>query len=239
MYGNLLSIFLIIISLSANSQSVAINSTGAQPHPSAILEISSTNKGLLVPRLTANQRNLIAAPAKGLLVYQTEVPEGFYYNAGTADSPEWILLGATGPQGQQGISGPVGATGVIQSYTFAGVAANLPDVFNKFISPTLTITILPGQKVYLSVSQAMGGYAAAKDLCIFPACQLVTPGSPLTNLNLGLCGLEVPANTRITFAVNGVFENLPAGTYKFGMAGYRKTTAWTNNEWGYITALVF
>jgi hypothetical protein len=239
MYRSLFSFLLAIISISASSQNVAINNTGAQPNQSAIVDINSSSKGLLIPRLTASQRVAIAMPAKGLLVYQTNTPEGFYYNSGTTDSPEWIQLGATGPQGPQGMAGPVGASGIIQSYTYAGAAANLPDIFNKFISPTLTITILQGQKVYLSVSQAMGGYLAARDLCIYPACQMIAPAGPLTNLNLGLCGLEVPANTRTTFSVNGVFDSLPAGTYKFGMAGFRKTTTWTNNEWGCITALVF
>jgi len=32
---------------------VAINETGADPHPSAMLDVSSTNKGVLIPRMTA------------------------------------------------------------------------------------------------------------------------------------------------------------------------------------------
>jgi len=47
---------------------VAINTTGADPDPSAMLDVSSTEKGLLIPRMTQAQRTAIALPAKGLLV---------------------------------------------------------------------------------------------------------------------------------------------------------------------------
>ncbi len=52
----------------------------ASPAPSAILDISSTTKGLLAPRMTTTQRNAIAAPAKGLLVYDTDVNSLYHYN---------------------------------------------------------------------------------------------------------------------------------------------------------------
>ena len=50
---------------------VAINATGAMPDSSAILDVSSTTKGFLVPRLTTTQRNAIAHPAPGLTIYNT------------------------------------------------------------------------------------------------------------------------------------------------------------------------
>ncbi|RYZ47844.1 MAG: hypothetical protein EOP49_20180, partial [Sphingobacteriales bacterium] len=49
------------------------------PNASAILDLTSTSRGLLTPRMTAAQRNAIAAPANGLLVYQTDGVRGFYY----------------------------------------------------------------------------------------------------------------------------------------------------------------
>jgi len=63
---------------------VAINTTGADPDISAMLDVSSTEKGLLIPRMSEAQRTAIVLPAKGLLVYQTETPEGFYYYDGTS-----------------------------------------------------------------------------------------------------------------------------------------------------------
>lgn len=74
------------------------------PHASAQLEISSTDKGALLPRMTQVQRLAIATPAPGLLVYQTSTPEGFYYYTGV----EWTTLA---PEEEE----PV-ATGTIVAY---------------------------------------------------------------------------------------------------------------------------
>jgi hypothetical protein len=69
---------------------VGINNVGAAPHASAMLDISSTNRGLLVPRMTMAQRNAIASPATGLMIYQTDNTPGFFYNAGSTVTPLWM-----------------------------------------------------------------------------------------------------------------------------------------------------
>ncbi len=89
---------------SANAQSVGINNP--TPDASAALDVTSTTQGVLVPRMTSTQRGMIASPATGLLVYQTDAPAGFYfYNGG------WSLLGAQGPAGATGAQGPQGVAG--------------------------------------------------------------------------------------------------------------------------------
>lgn len=74
------------------AQGVAINTDGSVADNSAMLDIKSTNAGILVPRLTQAQRNAISSPATGLMIFQTDNTPGFYYNAGTAASPSWIRL---------------------------------------------------------------------------------------------------------------------------------------------------
>lgn len=76
----------------AEAQSVAINSTGNVADTSALLDLTSTAKGILVPRMTSTQRAAIYQPATGLMVFQTDAPAGFYYNSGTSASPVWNLL---------------------------------------------------------------------------------------------------------------------------------------------------
>lgn len=61
----------------ASSGSVGIGT--ASPQASALLDLTSTVKGLLVPRMTEAQRNGISAPAQGLLIFQTDGAVGFYY----------------------------------------------------------------------------------------------------------------------------------------------------------------
>ena len=61
----------ILIVTNLNAQ-VGINIDNSQPDPSAMLDIKSTNKGLLVPRLTQTQIATISSPANGLIVFCTD-----------------------------------------------------------------------------------------------------------------------------------------------------------------------
>jgi hypothetical protein len=60
------------------------------PAPSAALEVTSStnNKGVLIPRISATQKDAIVSPAEGLLIYQTTAPIGFYYHSNTV----WKLI---------------------------------------------------------------------------------------------------------------------------------------------------
>jgi len=88
------------------------------PHENSILDVSSTDKGLLVPRLNTLQR-LAVVPvtgANGLLVYDTDIDQFCYWDENDAI---WVCLdmsggfGATGPQGPTGNAGPAGPAGGI------------------------------------------------------------------------------------------------------------------------------
>jgi len=74
------SVFLVITCYSALSQSVAINGTNQDPHPSAILDVSSHSKGMLIPRLNLATIENITNPPDGLWVYQTDGSPGFYFS---------------------------------------------------------------------------------------------------------------------------------------------------------------
>ncbi|MBX7047148.1 MAG: hypothetical protein K1X86_15065 [Ignavibacteria bacterium] len=73
-------------------QGVGVNSSSAAADTSAMLDVSSTTKGMLVPRMTSTQRTAISLPATGLIVYQTDGTAGFYYNSGTPAAPSWVIL---------------------------------------------------------------------------------------------------------------------------------------------------
>ncbi|MCB0527684.1 MAG: hypothetical protein KDC65_04345, partial [Saprospiraceae bacterium] len=62
---------------------VAVNQDNSSPDPSAMLDVKSTDKGLLIPRLSSAQRTSIAAPATGLMVFDNTTDSFWYYN-GTA-----------------------------------------------------------------------------------------------------------------------------------------------------------
>ncbi|MEI2738101.1 MAG: hypothetical protein V9F01_04900 [Chitinophagaceae bacterium] len=82
-------LFLIVINCAG--QSIGINTL--TPDASAQLDIVSNSKGFLVPRMTELERNAIATPATGLLIFQTDIQPGFYYNAGTPGTPVWTYNG--------------------------------------------------------------------------------------------------------------------------------------------------
>lgn len=109
------SLLLVSIFIFCGYYSIAQNNVGigiANPDPSAILELSSAQKGVLVPRMSTAQRTAITNPANALLVFDTDSGCFFYY------SSQWVSLcklsgpqGATGPAGANGVQGNTGPTG--------------------------------------------------------------------------------------------------------------------------------
>ena len=55
---------------------------GTEPNTSAMLDVSSTEKGMLMPRMTSAQRVAISNPAEGLLVYDTDENALYFYDGG-------------------------------------------------------------------------------------------------------------------------------------------------------------
>jgi len=67
------------------AQGVGINDTQSPPNNSAMLDVSSSNKGVLIPRLTTSELLNISSPAKGLLIFNNDSADFMYY-----DGSFWI-----------------------------------------------------------------------------------------------------------------------------------------------------
>ncbi len=79
--GYLIIIFLWIGNITlSHAQNVGINTSGAAPDNSAILDITSTDKGLLIPRMDSTSRKNIVAPAVGLMVFDSTFNSFYFYN---------------------------------------------------------------------------------------------------------------------------------------------------------------
>ncbi|MBI4929921.1 MAG: tail fiber domain-containing protein [Bacteroidetes bacterium] len=100
----------------AQNQNVGIGTL--TPNASAMLDVVSLSKGVLVPRMNTLQMNTIASPSNGLIVYNTDSSCFWYYKINT-----WTSLcnsgsggagpvGPTGPTGSNGANGTTGPTGV-------------------------------------------------------------------------------------------------------------------------------
>ena len=115
---------LFLVSIKANAQ-VGIGT--ASPNSSAQLEVNSTTRGFLAPRMTQQEATDIVNPATGLLIYQTDGTAGFYY----FDGATWKsglgkdgASGATGPIGPQGAAGNDGLDGATGPMGPQGAAGN-------------------------------------------------------------------------------------------------------------------
>jgi hypothetical protein len=89
---NLLTLLLIVMAFSNNkiyAQSMGISSNAITPDPSSILEMRTTTKGMLTPRMTAIERGNISAPATGLILYNTTSNQFNFYNGNS-----WVVWGS-------------------------------------------------------------------------------------------------------------------------------------------------
>lgn len=149
----LLSLFLglLLISNIINAQ-VAINSDNSNPDPSAMLDVNSTDKGLLIPRVALTGTldvATIASPATSLLIYNTatagtspnNVIPGYYYWNGTT----WTTL-ANNPWTLNGNDIYSNITGN------AGIGTNTPDdKLHLYNSTNLRILIETPDNFYAGV----------------------------------------------------------------------------------------
>jgi hypothetical protein len=112
------------------------------PNTSAKLEIASTDKGLLIPRMTKAQREAITLPtaANGLMVYQTDDLTGFYVNTSTTTTATWTRVNSNWSRSGNDISyttGNVSTTGNltggnVSASTISGFGANVLNISENY-----------------------------------------------------------------------------------------------------------
>jgi uncharacterized protein (TIGR02145 family) len=93
----LTAVLALMLQVTSFGQSIKLNNAGDPG--SAMLEVNSASKGILIPNVTltgTTDATTIASPAVSLLVYNTatvsDVQPGYYYNSGTPGSPVWTRL---------------------------------------------------------------------------------------------------------------------------------------------------
>jgi trimeric autotransporter adhesin len=109
--------FIAALPVVAFTQSLSINTDGSLANASALLDVKSISKGVLIPRMTAAQRVTIVSPTESLLVYQTDATVGFYfYKAGI-----WTMLSDAGS-----VWALTGNAGTVDVNNFIGTTDNIP-----------------------------------------------------------------------------------------------------------------
>ncbi|MES2747893.1 MAG: hypothetical protein V4648_05920 [Bacteroidota bacterium] len=84
-----LSVWTTLLFLCVYTSNAQVGIGTTTPHDSSLLDVTSTTKGFLTPRMTTAQRVAIALPADGLLVYDTSLKSFYYYNTTTAT---WLAI---------------------------------------------------------------------------------------------------------------------------------------------------
>ena len=136
----LLLTYLFLLFSSVIYSQVGINTNS--PDPSSALDIQSTNGGILIPRLTQDQRDAIAYPATGLLIFQTNESAGFYFYNGE----QWTRIEGAGFE-QSSEAAAEGITEVIAGYGLSG-GGNTGQV-TLDIDFTTFSTVMPGLSDYV------------------------------------------------------------------------------------------
>lgn len=143
-------VLILFFAIPLNAQNVGINSTGAMPHASAILDVDaapSFNKGFVMPRLTTAQRLAIVAPVDGLQVYDTNLKDYYYCDAGVWDCVSMRagtvthFANTVAPRGYLVCDGTAHSTtqypelfnAIGYTYGGAGASFNVPDLRGEFI----------------------------------------------------------------------------------------------------------
>jgi len=138
-------LYILLVSSMINAQSVGIGTV--VPDPSSALDIYATDKGLLMPRMSSTERDLIVLPAKGLMIYNLTTNDG-QINIGTPEIPNWAGLKGNGE--------PV----IITSITATG------DISTTSMIGTLMIgmTLSPPSGTYLIFFNGQYGLSASEPI---------------------------------------------------------------------------
>jgi len=153
-----ITLILTMFLISGLKAQVAVNTDGTNPDPSAMLDVKSTSRGMLVPRMTTVQRTAIAAPASGLLVFDNTTQSFWFYSAGS-----WVELTDQGslqwtPNGSN-ISYSAGNVGIGDA------------------TPAATLTVGNGDKFQVSGTQGDVTFTDDEASIQFPAT--TNPNSPM------------------------------------------------------------
>ncbi|MFH0843176.1 MAG: hypothetical protein V1903_11215, partial [Bacteroidota bacterium] len=173
------------------------------PHASSILEIESTTKGFLAPRMTSIERNAIATPADGLLVYDTTTESFWYYDSASLG---WkAFIGGTTAWGTANQVLGMNAAGTLNEYkTLQGTANRVSVSF----APGL-ITLSAPQDIHTGANPTFAGLILSSPLAV------IYGGTGLTS---GVSGGIPYFNSTTTMAssalltANGVVIGGGAGT---------------------------
>ena len=218
-----------LISGSTFSQ-VSINDDGSAPSSSAILDVQSTNKGFLMPRMTSAQMNTIPEPVPGMMVYCTDCNEdgcsGTYtytwtvYSDTTASELKWQCvqrctkpgqagsITGTSPvsAGQNGVTYSIPAVPNATSYTWTYTGTGFSSL-SKIVTPSVEVNFLETATsgiLTVKANNSCGSGPSSPGFVILVALENC-PNFPPFTINHLASGDVAPVNKSVTYGtVTGI-----------------------------------
>lgn len=215
---------IVVTPVIAQKDNVGIGTT--KPDQSAALDISSSTKGLLMPRMSLQQRSAIQNPAQGLVIYQTDFLSGFYFYDGT----EW--KGMTSQNSVAGIDGDWTLVGNTPSATdFIGTLNDQPLRFkvrsenagligSPIIQPFNTFLGWRSGNVNTGTENTGYGYEALR---------VNTTGNKNTAIGTDALYANTTGTNNTAIGVNTLLANV-SGSYNFAIGAYALSSATANNN---------
>jgi hypothetical protein len=196
------------------------------PNASSKLEINSTNSGLLIPRMTLAQRNLVAAPATGLMIYQTDNTPGFYFYNGAG----WVQISTGGATSYWSLNG----SDIFNNNAGnIGIGISTPGA-SLHIKKDLEALRLQGTTPYISffdnAGPALKGFLQSYNNDLF----LGTPSTNTTGI-MQFYLKNVPIMTMLPSGTVGIGTSAPTSPLSFPNALGPKISLWNagpNNDFG-------
>ena len=195
----------------------------ATPAASAALDVTATDKGILVPRLTLAQRDAVSAPATGLLIYQTDNTPGFYFFNGTqwasvsAGGAVVSSVSATAPLSSTGGSAPTLSMPAATASANGYLASTDWTTFNAKVATTRTVS---------TTAPLTGGGALSGNLTLALPAATTSVNGYLTSANWTTFNAKESALTfsaPLSRSVNAI--SIPVATTSAN--GYLSSTDWT------------
>jgi hypothetical protein len=195
-------------------------------------EISGTLSTLQINNNVVNGSKIaMGADAPGDILYYN----GIDYVRLPAGNSNQVLRGGVAPFWSS-------LSGLLANHGFVSATCTAPTTSIAFINTPAQLVISgSSQKTHVTATVSLGASAvAASGLNLYVGYKNLTTGGAVTSVGGGTFGLTCPVNTRSHFTLSAIITGLSAGTYQFGMVGSSSSPAnWNNNEWGYVTVMVF
>jgi hypothetical protein len=210
------------------STRVGIGTTS--PAASAALEVKSTTKGLLIPRMTQTQREAIASPAQGLLVYETDNNKGIWHYDGSS----WVNSSSSGGGGGSTSGWSLtGNSGLSASSNFIGTTDNTALVFKMNNKPSGIIDSVSANTSF--GYQSLGNNTGIQNTAIGRDALKYNTGSENTAVGYGALTYNAAGNSNTAMGKASLYtnttgsQNTAVGYYSL----YSNSTGSYNAAFGY------